>query len=55
MTVFDMFRAQLHEFFATLTNLVTGRVSLDRLDNFLREESHNHSSYNHQKLTPSKD
>ncbi|KAJ7891356.1 P-loop containing nucleoside triphosphate hydrolase protein [Mycena olivaceomarginata] len=39
MTVFDMFRAQLHEFFATLTNLVTGRVSLDRLDNFLREEN----------------
>ncbi|KAJ6567145.1 P-loop containing nucleoside triphosphate hydrolase protein [Mycena capillaripes] len=37
MTVFDMFRAQLHEFFATMTSLVTGRVSLDRLDNFLRE------------------
>ncbi|KAJ7041996.1 multidrug resistance-associated ABC transporter [Mycena alexandri] len=37
MTVFDMFRAQLHEFFATMTSLVTGRVSLDRLDDFLRQ------------------
>ncbi|KAJ7145004.1 multidrug resistance-associated ABC transporter [Mycena crocata] len=37
MTVFDMFRAQLHEFFATMTSLVTGRVSLDRLDGFLHD------------------
>ncbi|KAJ7491024.1 P-loop containing nucleoside triphosphate hydrolase protein [Mycena latifolia] len=37
MTVFDIFRAQLHEFFADMTSLVTGRVSLDRLDEFLRD------------------
>ncbi|KAJ6606134.1 hypothetical protein DFH09DRAFT_1119386 [Mycena vulgaris] len=37
MTVFELFRNQLHEFFATMTSLVTGRVSLDRLDNFLHE------------------
>ncbi|KAJ6606137.1 P-loop containing nucleoside triphosphate hydrolase protein [Mycena vulgaris] len=37
MTVFDLFRAQLHEFFPTMTSLVTGRVSLDRLDSFLHE------------------
>ncbi|KAJ7063699.1 P-loop containing nucleoside triphosphate hydrolase protein [Mycena amicta] len=37
ITVFDMFRSQLHEFFATLTTLVTGRVSLDRLNNFFHE------------------
>lgn len=35
----DMFRAQLHEFFATMTSLVTGKVSLDRLDDFLCEVS----------------
>ncbi|KAJ7119016.1 P-loop containing nucleoside triphosphate hydrolase protein [Mycena epipterygia] len=37
MTVMDIFRAQLHEGFATMTSLVTGRVSLDRLDDFLCE------------------
>ncbi|KAJ7700789.1 P-loop containing nucleoside triphosphate hydrolase protein [Mycena rosella] len=37
MTVFDMFREQLHQFFFTMTNLITGRVAVDRLDEFLRE------------------
>ncbi|KAJ7290142.1 P-loop containing nucleoside triphosphate hydrolase protein [Mycena rebaudengoi] len=37
MTVFDIFRTQLHEFFATSTSLVIGRVSLDRLNDFLHE------------------
>ncbi|KAJ6500769.1 P-loop containing nucleoside triphosphate hydrolase protein [Mycena sanguinolenta] len=39
MTVFDMFRKQLHEFFASLTIVMSGKVSLDRLDDFLRQES----------------
>lgn len=35
MTVFDMLRDQLHLVFYSITQLVTGRVSLDRVNDFL--------------------
>ncbi|KAK7461891.1 hypothetical protein VKT23_008323 [Stygiomarasmius scandens] len=37
MTVFDMLRDQLHIIFNTITLVMKGKVSLDRVSNFLRE------------------
>ncbi|THU88444.1 P-loop containing nucleoside triphosphate hydrolase protein [Dendrothele bispora CBS 962.96] len=37
MTVFDMLRDQLHIIFNTITLVMTGKVSLDRVSSFLRE------------------
>ncbi|KAF7377593.1 p-loop containing nucleoside triphosphate hydrolase protein [Mycena sanguinolenta] len=37
MTVFDMLRSSLQLVFLSITQLMTGKVSLDRVDNFLKE------------------
>ncbi|KIY46182.1 P-loop containing nucleoside triphosphate hydrolase protein [Fistulina hepatica ATCC 64428] len=37
MTVFDMLRGQLHMGFAYFSMMITAKVSLDRVDSFLRE------------------
>lgn len=36
MAVFDMLRDQLHMVFYAITQLVTGKVSLNRVDDFLK-------------------
>ena len=39
MTVFDMLRDQLHIVFFVVSQSITGKVSLDRVDDFLKNVS----------------
>jgi hypothetical protein len=39
MTVFDMLRDQLHIVFFVVNQSITGKVSLDRVDDFLKNVS----------------
>jgi hypothetical protein len=39
MSVFDMLRDQLHMVFFAITQFVTGKVSLDRVNDFLQNVS----------------
>ena len=39
MSVFDILRGQLHKGFAAIPQFVTGRVSIDRLNDFLSNVS----------------
>jgi small-conductance mechanosensitive channel len=39
MSVFDMLRDQLHMIFWVINQSVTGKVSLDRVDDFLKNVS----------------
>lgn len=40
MAVFDLLRDQLHMAFYSISLVVTGRVSLNRIDDFLRNVRH---------------
>ncbi len=40
MSVFDMLRDQLHMVFNSITDTMTGKVSLDRMTDFLRNVRH---------------